>query len=252
VISFVGAGPGDAELITVRGLGRLRAADVVVHDRLVAPDLLAEIRGGAEVVDVGKAPGRHCWRQLDINALLVDRGRRAPSVVRLKGGDPAIFGRLAEEIGAVRAAGLAFEVVPGVTAACATASRLGISLTERGVASTLVFATGTDHTGHAAASLDWALLGGSDATLVLYMAVHTLDEVVGRLVAHGRDRFEPAAIVERAATAGERTVRAPLGRLAAAARAAAIASPAIVVTGAVVDAVSAVRAARHTLAGAAG
>jgi len=131
-VSFVGAGPGDPELITVKGLRRLREADVVLHDRLIPAQLLEEVGAGATVIDVGKAPGRTCVGQSQINWLLVDWARRSERVVRLKGGDPSIFGRLGEEIEAVRAAGIAFEVIPGVTAATAAAARLGISLTERG------------------------------------------------------------------------------------------------------------------------
>src|SRR5262249_45883441 len=154
-VSFVGAGPGDPELMTLRGLRRLRDADVILHDRLIPHALLAEARADAEVIDVGKAPYRHCLGQAEINWLLVDRARAGGRVARLKGGDPAVFGRLAEEIAAVRAAGVAFEVIPGVTAATAAAAVAGISLTERGSASMVVLATGTDHTGHVPAALDW-------------------------------------------------------------------------------------------------
>src|SRR5206468_8263399 len=152
-VAFVGAGPGDPELITLKGLRRLREAEVVLHDRLVPPELLDEVAPGATVIDVGKAPDRRCRGQGEINWLLVDWARRREHVVRLKGGDPAIFGRLGEEIEAVRSAGIAFEVIPGVTAASAAAARLGISLTRRGSASTLVFAAGTDQTGHHSAAL---------------------------------------------------------------------------------------------------
>ena len=122
-VSFVGAGPGDAELVTLKALRRLREADVVIHDRLVPIELLHEARADAEIIDAGKAPGRHGLAQVEISWLLVDRARRRGRVVRLKGGDPAVFGRLAEEIDAVRSAGIPFEVVPGVTAATAAASR---------------------------------------------------------------------------------------------------------------------------------
>lgn len=236
MISFVGAGPGDPELITVKGLNRVRSADVVLYDRLVASALLDEARADAELIDVGKAPGRHGLRQEQINALLVDRARPGRSLVRLKGGDGGIFGRLAEEIRAVAAAGISFEIVPGVTAACAAAATAGISLTERGVASMVVFAAGTDHTGHAAASLDWELLARTGATVVFYMAARTLDTIAARLIASGRDPSEPAMVVARASTPGERSLRAPLGRIAAVARAAALDAPAIFITGATVTA----------------
>jgi siroheme synthase len=128
LVSFVGAGPGDPELVTLKALRRLREADVIVHDRLIPTGVLAEARAGAEIIDAGKAPGRHCMGQAEINWLLVDRARRRGHVVRLKGGDPTVFGRLAEEIDAVRAAGVEFEIVPGVTAATAAAARTGICL----------------------------------------------------------------------------------------------------------------------------
>src|SRR5881409_1538957 len=196
VVSFVGAGPGDPDLITLKGLRRLREAEVVLHDRLVPHELLDEVSPGATIIDVGKTPGRPCVGQGEINWLLVDWARRRERVVRLKGGDPAIFGRLGEEIEAVRAAGIAFEVVPGVTAATAAAARAGISLTARGRASMLVVATGTDHAGRGALSLDWTVLAQTDATLVFYMPVDGLAAITTALTATGRDRREPAIVVE--------------------------------------------------------
>src|SRR5262245_63000591 len=130
-VAFVAAAPGDPELITLKGLRRLREADVVLHDRLIPRELLDEVGPGATIVDVGKTPGRACVGQGQINWLLVDWARRSERVVRLKGGDPGVFGRLGEEIEAVRSAGIAFEVIPGVTAATAAAARVDVSLTER-------------------------------------------------------------------------------------------------------------------------
>lgn len=248
-VSFVGAGPGDPELITLRGLRRLRDAEVVLHDRLVAPELLDEAPPGATIVDVGKAPGRPCLGQSHVNWLLVDWARRRDRVVRLKGGDPAVFGRLAEEIEAVRAAGIPFEVVPGVTAATAAAARVGISLTERGRSSMLVFATGTDHTGHTPLALDWDLLARAEGTLVFYMPVASLEAITASLTALGRDPREPALVIERAGTAGERVIAGRLDGIAAEARAAGLASPAVLVTGPTVAAGSTPRAVRSVLAG---
>ena len=230
-VAFVGAGPGDPELITLKALRRLREADVVIHDRLVPVELLHEARAGAEIIDAGKAPGRHCLAQAEINWLLVDRARRGGRVVRLKGGDPAVFGRLAEEIEAVRAAGLPFEIVPGVTAATAAAARAGISLTERGHASMLVLAAATDHTGRAASGLDWGLLARAEGTLAFYMGVRALETVTASLTALGRDPREPAILVERAGGAGERVIASRLGQIAAVARAAGVESPAMLITG---------------------
>jgi uroporphyrin-III C-methyltransferase len=238
VVSFVGAGPGDPELITLKGLRRLREAEVVLHDRLIPTSLLDEVSSDATVIDVGKAPGRPCMGQGQINWLLVDWARRREHVVRLKGGDPAVFGRLSEEIAAVRSAGIAFEVIPGVTAATAAAARLGISLTERGSASTVVFATGTDQTGHRPSALDWDVLARAEGTLVFYMSVGALDSITASLTSLGRDPREPAILVEQAGVGGERVIAARLGEIAAQARAADVKSPAVLITGPTVAAAS--------------
>ena len=245
LVSFVGAGPGDPELITLKGLRRLREADVVIHDRLVAAELLGETRPDAEIIDAGKAPGHHCLPQSEIHWLLVDRARRGRRVVRLKGGDPAVFGRLAEEITAVRSAGLPFEIIPGVTAATAAAARAGISLTERGHASMLLLATATDHTGHVLPSLDWGLLARAEGTLAFYMGMRALETVTASLTTLGRDPREPAILVERAGTSGERIVAGRLGEIAAAARAAGADSPAVLITGPTVAAATAPLSARR-------
>jgi uroporphyrin-III C-methyltransferase len=238
LVSFVGAGPGDPELITLKGLRRLREAEVVLHDRLVPHELLDEVSPGATVIDVGKTPGRPCVGQGQINWLLVDWARRREHVVRLKGGDPAVFGRLGDEIEAVRSAGIAFEVIPGVTAASAAAARLGISLTRRGSASTLVFATGTDQSGHHSAALDWDLLARAEGTLVFYMPVGSLEPITAALTMLGRDPREPAILVERVGTPGERVIASRLGDIAEEGRAAGVAAPAILVTGPTVAAAS--------------
>jgi uroporphyrin-III C-methyltransferase len=237
-VSFVGAGPGDPELITLKALRRMRQAEVVIHDRLVPTTLLDERSPGAEIIDVGKAPGRHCMGQDGINWLIVDRASHGHRVVRLKGGDPSVFGRLGEEIAAVRAAGIPFEIIPGVTAATAAAALAGISLTERGVVSTVVLATGTDHTGRPAASLDWEVLARSDATLVFYMTVRGLEAIAATLTALGRDAREPAIVAERVGAADERIVASRLGDIAAVARAAHMESPAVLITGATVETAS--------------
>ena len=246
-VSFVGAGPGDPELITLKGLRRLREAEVVLHDRLIPAALLDEVSSGTTIVDVGKAPGRACVGQGHINWLLVDWARRRERVVRLKGGDPGVFGRLGEEIEAVRSAGIAFEVIPGVTAATAAAARLGISLTERGSASMLVFTTGTDQTGHCPATLDWDLLARAEGTLVFYMPVGALESITASLTTLGRDAREPAILVEHAGTADERVIAARLGEIAAEARAAGVQSPAVLITGPTVGAASAPLTVRRVL-----
>lgn len=248
LVSFVGAGPGDPELITVKGLHRLRQADVVIHDRLIPRTLLDETRPGAEIVDVGKAPGCHGMAQDDINALIVERARRGGRVVRLKGGDPAIFARLAEETAAVRAAGIPFEIVPGVTAAAAAAAGTGVSLTQRERTSMVLFATGACHGNGGVPPLDWDLLARLPGTLVFYMPVRSLASIVGRLTALGRDAREPAMLVERIGMEGERVLSSPLGDVAHAARRAGMSSPAILIVGAAVGGPSVPSEARNALA----
>ena len=251
LVSFVGAGPGDPELITLKGLRRLREADVVLHDRLVPHELLDEVSPGTTVVDVGKTPGRPCGGQGQINWLLVDWARRREHVVRLKGGDPAVFGRLGDEIEAVRSAGIAFEVIPGVTTASAAAARLGISLTRRGSASTLIFAAGTDQSGHHSAALDWDLLARAEGTLVFYMPVGSLEPITAALTMLGRDPREPAILVERVGTPGERVSASRLGDIAEEGRAAGVVAPAILVTGPTVAAASVPLALRRAVSPAA-
>ncbi|MBI4246916.1 MAG: uroporphyrinogen-III C-methyltransferase [Candidatus Rokubacteria bacterium] len=249
LVSFVGAGPGDPELITLKGLRRLRAADVVIHDRLIPAALLVQARPDAEIIDAGKAPGRHCPAQEDINRLIVDRATRGGRVVRLKGGDPSLFGRLGEELAAVRAAGLPFEVIPGVTAATAAAAPAGISLTERRSASTVVLATGTDHTGRPATGLDWELLARPDVTAVFYMAVRGLDTITTALRAFGRDPREPALVVERAWTPAGRILAGGLGDIAGVAREAGAEAPALLIVGPTVAAAGAMAGAGAGRAG---
>jgi uroporphyrin-III C-methyltransferase len=237
-VSFLGAGPGEAELVTLKAVRRLREAAVIVHDRLIPRELLEHARGDAEVIDAGKAPGRHCLGQAEINWLLVDRARCRGRVVRLKGGDPGVFGRLAEEVQAVRAAGVGFEIVPGVSAAMAAAARAGISLTERGHASTVILAAGADHHGGLPA-LDWDLLARAEGTLVFYMAVGALDSITATLTTLGRDPREPALIVERCGHPDEQILAGRLGDLAERAGRAGVAAPAILLVGPTVGAASA-------------
>ncbi len=244
LVSFVGAGPGDPELITLKGVRRLREAAVVLHDRFVPPALLAEASSGAAVIDVGQAPG-----QSHINWLLVDRATRGEPVVRLKSGDPSTFARLGEEVDAVRTARIPFEVIPGVTAAAAAAARVGISLTERRTAPTLVLAAGTDHTGGPGA-LDWDLLARVEGTLVFYMPLGALETIATSLTALGRDPREPAILVERAGAEGERVLAGRLGEVADAARRAGLAAPAVLLTGPTVGAASVPLSVRCVPAGA--
>ena len=237
-VSFVGAGPGEAELITLKAVRRLREAAVIIHDRLTPREVLEYARDDAEVIDVGKVPGRQDVGQPEINWLLVERARRRGRVVRLKGGDPGVFARLAEEIEAVRGGGVCFEIVPGVSAAMAAAARAGISLTERASASTLVFASGSDQYGKLP-ELDWELLARTEGTLVFYMAVGTMESITSTLTALGRDAREPALIVERCGFRDEQMVAGRLGDIAERAHRAGVRSPALLLIGSTVAAASA-------------
>ena len=211
-VYLVGAGPGDPELLTRRGAALLGEADVVVHDRLVARELLALAPDGAERIDVGKIPGGPP-RQDDINRLLVDRGRRGLRVVRLKGGDPFVFGRGGEEAEALTAAGVDFEVVPGVTSATAAPAAAGIPVTHRGVSTSFTVVTGRVGDESAAGAVDWASLARAGGTLVVLMGMAERASVAAALVAGGRPGDTPVAVVHWGTTPGQRVVRTTLAGL---------------------------------------
>ncbi|HKT60229.1 MAG TPA: uroporphyrinogen-III C-methyltransferase, partial [Gemmatimonadales bacterium] len=230
-VHLVGGGPGDPGLITSRGLELLRSADVVVHDRLIGPELLREARADAELIDVGKGPGHAPYRQEEINALLVSRARQGRTVVRLKGGDPLVFGRGSEEAAACREAGVPVYVVPGVSSAIAGPAAAGIPVTARGLARS--FAVVTAHAaGPEGTEVDVAGLAGAD-TLVVLMGRAGLEAFAARLIAAGRDPATPAACIQRATTAEQRVTRATLGTIAAAAGRDGLENPIVTVIGAV-------------------
>ena len=233
-VYIVGAGPGDPKLITVRGLELLRSADVVVHDRLVSGKLLDETRPDARRVFVGKACGAHALPQSEINALLIAEARSGHRVVRLKGGDPFVFGRGGEEALALAEAGVPFEVVPGVSAAVAVPAAAGIPLTHRGVASSFAVLTGHLRAG-ADDRTEWERLARGADTLVIVMGLANLPTIARELMAHGRDPETPAALIERGTTEAQRTVTATLATLADAARAACLEAPVLAVVGHVVS-----------------
>ncbi len=216
IVYLVGAGPGDPELITVRGLRLLQRCDVVIHDRLVSAELLSEVRPGAEVIDAGKRPGQQSARQLKINRCMVDRARRGSLVVRLKGGDPFVFGRGSEEIDVCQQAGIRCVVVPGVSSAVAGPAAAGIPVTQRNVGRS--FAVVTAHTtdsadGH---SVDFKALAAMD-TVVVMMGRANLHQIAAGLIEAGRSPSTPAACIERATTPQQRVVIDVLGTIAAAA-----------------------------------
>ena len=229
-VYLVGAGPGDVGLLTLRGAELLERAQAVVYDRLVAPEILALAAAAAERIYVGKAPGRQAMSQEEINHLLVRLARQGRLVVRLKGGDPFVFGRGGEEALTLREAGIPLEIVPGVTAGIAGPAYAGIPVTHRGLASAVVMVTGHEQPGKAESDLDYQALARI-GTIVLYMGVGRLDEIARGLIAAGRSADTPAAVVERATTSRQRTVRADLAHLAETAARQGIGAPAIVIVG---------------------
>jgi uroporphyrinogen III methyltransferase/synthase len=229
-VSLIGAGPGDPGLITVKALGRLLEADVIVHDRLIDPELLRSARPGALVIDAGKAPGANRMTQDQINALLVEHGRAGRMVARLKGGDPFVFGRGGEEAAALARARIPFEVVPGVTSAVAGPAYAGIPVTDRRAASSVAFATGTPQPGGA----DTVQQAAGADTVVVLMGIANLEGVVEKLQAGGKSARTPAAIVERATFPTQRVLTGTLGTIAARAREAGVTNPALLVVGEVV------------------
>jgi uroporphyrinogen III methyltransferase/synthase len=212
-VHLVGAGPGDPELITVKGRRLLAAAEAVVHDRLIGTALLELIPPDALRIDVGKTGYRHAIRQPEINAILVRLARRGLDVVRLKGGDPFVFGRGGEEAKALRAAGIPFEVVPGITAGIAGPALAGIPITHRGLARSVAFVTGHEDRAGGGPIVDWDALARID-TVVVFMGGRTAPAVARRLLANGRQADTPAAVVIEASLDGEEVRFTDLGTLA--------------------------------------
>ena len=213
-VYLVGAGPGDPGLVTVRGAELLGRADVVVYDRLASPALLALAPGGAELIPAGKAPGRVDLTQEQINQVLVDRGRTAGCVVRLKGGDPFVFGRGGEEAEALAAAGIAFEVVPGITSAIGAAAYAGIPVTHRGVSTHFTVVTGHEDPAKDRTDVDWAALARVGGTLVILMGAGRLAVIAQRLIDGGRAPDTPVAAVRNGTRPDQHTVRATLATVA--------------------------------------
>jgi uroporphyrin-III C-methyltransferase / precorrin-2 dehydrogenase / sirohydrochlorin ferrochelatase len=232
-VYLVGAGPGDPELLTVKGRRLLEAADTVVYDALVDARLLDLCRPATTRLYVGKRDRRHTRPQAEINSLLVDEARAGRVVVRLKGGDPFIFGRGGEEAEALFQAGIPFEVVPGVSAGVAVPAYAGIPLTHRDFTSELVFLTGHECVTNPS-PVDWTCYAGSTASLVIFMGLHNLGAIVRDLIANGRDERCPVAVIENGTTSTQRTIVAPLARIADEAAAAGIQPPALIVVGEVV------------------
>ncbi len=207
-VHLVGAGPGDPDLLTVKALRLIAEADVVIHDRLVSAEILSLARDGALVLDVGKTPYGRSWRQDDINDLILRHARSGAVVIRLKGGDPSVFGRMDEEIAALDAAGIAWSIVPGVTAASAGAAAIGRSLTRRGRNKSFRVLTAHDVEGFA--EQDWRALADPGATAAIYMGVKAATFLRGRLLMHGAAADTPVSAVENASLPDQRVIAATL------------------------------------------
>ena len=228
-VALVGAGPGDPELLTRKAERLLGDADVVIHDRLVSAEILERARREARIVEVGKSAYGKSWKQADIDALIVAEAQAGHKVVRLKSGDPGIYGRLDEEVAALRLAGVPYEVVPGITAAVAGAAELGLSLTRRGRNSSLRILTGHDVDGFA--EHDWTALAAPGATAAIYMGVRAARFIQGRLLMHGASAATPVTVVENVSRANRVEIAATLADLPEAMAAAGITGPAILYFG---------------------
>jgi uroporphyrin-III C-methyltransferase len=228
-VVLVGAGPGDPELITLRGLNWLRRAEVVVYDQLAAAELVDEAPADALRIFAGKSVSRHCLEQSAINAILIHHAQAGRLVVRLKGGDPFVFGRGGEEALACARAGVAVEVVPGVSAAIAVPAVAGIPVTHRGLASSFAVVTGHEDPAKPESTVDWERLATAVDTLVILMGVGALPRIAARLISAGRRADTPAAVIHRGTTDAQETVVGTLGNIAA--LAACLQAPAVIVIG---------------------
>jgi uroporphyrinogen III methyltransferase/synthase len=227
----VGAGPGRADLITVRGAEVLRIADCVIYDRLVSPALLNFAREDAEIINVPKRVGPDSFSQEQINNLLIEKASSGQTVVRLKGGDPCIFGRAAEEVAALAEAGIDFEIVPGVTAGIAAGAYAGIMPTDRRHNSQVIFVTGKEAKGKQKSNIDWHLLAEFSGTIVFYMAMGNLDFIADELIKNGMNAKTPAAAIADVSLPSQRVVTAPLNNISEKCQQEKIGPPAIVVIG---------------------
>lgn len=231
---LVGAGPGDPGLITVTGLDALRRADVVLYDRLSPAELLGECRKGVLLIDAGKGPGDHSMTQDQINTALVEYASEGRLVVRLKGGDPYVFGRGGEEASALGIAGVGFTIVPGVTSSIGGLASAGIPVTHRDYSSSFAVVTGHEDPMKSEGAVDWQKLATAVDTLVVLMGVGRLEAIVSNLISGGRDAATPSALIEAASTPDQRVVEAPLGDICARSKDSGIEPPALFVVGNVI------------------
>ncbi|NNL77396.1 MAG: uroporphyrinogen-III C-methyltransferase [Desulfobacterales bacterium] len=234
-VYLVGAGPGDAGLITVKGRQCIENADVIIYDYLASPALLKHASDSAETIYVGKKGGDHTLSQDEINALILEKAKANSTVCRLKGGDPFIFGRGGEEAEVLAAKGIPFEVVPGVTSAIAAAAYAGIPLTHRKLTATLAFITGHEDPHKEESNIDWESLARGFGTLVFFMGVKNLPDITQKLIANGKSPETPVALIRWGTTPGQITVTGTLDNIAEKVKKAGLKPPAIIVVGEVVD-----------------
>ncbi len=235
IVYLIGAGPGDPGLMTVRGLELIRRADCLIYDYLANEAFLLEASPQAEIIYVGKKGGDHTLPQQDINQLLVEKARAGKTIVRLKGGDPYIFGRGGEEAQELVCHGIPFEVVPGVTSAIAVPAYAGIPLTHRQHASLVSFITGHEDPTKPESAIPWETLAKSPGTLVFLMGVKNLPDICRELQSHGKAPSTPAAVIQRGTTPAQRSISGTLADIAHKVQEAGLAPPAIFVVGSVVE-----------------
>ncbi|MEL6135995.1 MAG: uroporphyrinogen-III C-methyltransferase [Cyanobacteria bacterium J06628_6] len=234
-VYLVGAGPGDPGLLTIKAKGLLEGADVVVYDALVSPPILAMINPQAHRIDAGKRRGRHSLSQLDINQLLLDQARQHGTVVRLKGGDPFVFGRGGEEMAALLEAGVEVEVVPGITAGIAAPAYAGIPVTHRQYSSSVTFVTGHEATGKYRPAVNWAALAQGSETIVIYMGIHNLRNIVTSLMAGGQPNSTAIALIRWGTRPEQQMLTGTLATIVERVEQQNFQAPAIAIIGRVVD-----------------
>ncbi len=234
-VYLVGAGPGDPGLLTLKGKTLLEHADIVIYDALVSPEILASINPQAERINAGKRSGRHSLPQHETTQLLIESAQRAAIVVRLKGGDPFVFGRGGEEMAALVQAGIAVEVVPGVTAGIAAPAYAGIPLTHRDYSSSVTFVTGHEATGKYRPQVDWGAIARGSETIVIYMGVRNLPAITQELLAAGLAETTPIALIRWGTRPDQETLFSTLGQVVEQVTATGFTAPAVAVIGRVVD-----------------
>ncbi|MEK9198471.1 uroporphyrinogen-III C-methyltransferase [Lysinibacillus halotolerans] len=232
-VYIVGAGPGDEELITVKGLNCIKKADVILYDRLINPNLLKYAKKGAEIISCGKLPNCHTMQQNTINLELVKYAKQGKIVTRLKGGDPFIFGRGGEEAEACINAGVPFEIVPGITSSIATAAYAGIPVTHRNYSSSFALITGHRKQGETD-NMNWSALASSIDTLAIYMGMRNLKHITEQLIANGKSKETPVALIHKGTTAFQRTLVGTLDNIEEMAKQEQITNPSMIIVGEVV------------------